>query len=212
RAAAPRRGAHGSRPAAAGRGRHAALARLRGRRRPGDRPALGLARAARLPRGVPAGLGHAGRRARRRDRRAHAARPHGGQGAVRGGLRVPAPACVDAHPAGRRRAGAARMTGTARTHAGHVSHASREAWKGNPMADLPDVDLEVLTAIASGTHHDPHTVLGPHLLDGPWAVVRTLRPLADEVVVTTADDEVTATHQGAGVWAAVVPAPEGADG
>ena len=47
------------------------------------------------------------------------------------------------------------------------------------MADLPDVDLELLTAIASGTHHDPHTVLGPHLLDGPWAVVRALRPLAD---------------------------------
>ncbi|MFC8943694.1 hypothetical protein ACFT1B_37030, partial [Streptomyces griseoincarnatus] len=43
------------------------------------------------------------------------------------------------------------------------------------MADLPDVDLEVLTAIASGSHHDPHHVLGPHPLDGPWAVVRTLR-------------------------------------
>ncbi|MFI8526804.1 1,4-alpha-glucan branching protein GlgB [Promicromonospora sukumoe] len=84
------------------------------------------------------------------------------------------------------------------------------------MADLPDVDLEVLTAVASGTHHDPHTVLGPHLLDGPWTVVRALRPLADEVVVVVASAdggaEVEATHQGAGVWAAVVPAAEEPDG
>ena len=67
-----------------------------------------------------------------------------------------------------------------------VSHVTSVAWKGEPMADLPSVDLEVLTAVASGTHHDPHTVLGPHLLDGPSAVVRALRPLADEVTVTIA--------------------------
>ena len=98
----------------------------------------------------------------------------------------------------------------------HVSHATYLAWKGEPMADLPHVDLEVLTAVASGTHHDPHTVLGPHLMDGPWSVVRALRPLADEVVMTTSgregDTDVAATHQGAGVWAAVVPAVEDPDG
>lgn len=74
------------------------------------------------------------------------------------------------------------------------------------MADLPAVDLETLTAIAQGAHFDPHAVLGPHLLDGPFAVVRTLRPLADEVVVVTPDGEHPAEHEGAGVWAAVVPA------
>ena len=79
----------------------------------------------------------------------------------------------------------------------------------------PPVDPEVLTAVAQGTTHDPHAVLGPHLLDadgGAWAVVRVLRPLADEVVVLTDDGEHPATHDAAGVWAAVVPAPTGDDG
>ncbi|GAB4084792.1 1,4-alpha-glucan branching protein GlgB [Myceligenerans cantabricum] len=77
------------------------------------------------------------------------------------------------------------------------------------MADLPPADLEALTAVAQGSHVDPHAVLGPHPLDddGPFAVVRTLRPLADEVAVVTDDGEQPCEHQGAGVWAAVVPAP-----
>ncbi|MEU2202212.1 1,4-alpha-glucan branching protein GlgB [Isoptericola sp. NPDC019482] len=76
----------------------------------------------------------------------------------------------------------------------------------------PPVDPEVLTALAQGTLHDPHAVLGPHLLDDDpphdraWAVVRVLRPLADEVTVVTADDEHPARHVAAGVWEAVVPA------
>ncbi|GAA1875828.1 1,4-alpha-glucan branching protein GlgB [Myceligenerans crystallogenes] len=80
------------------------------------------------------------------------------------------------------------------------------------MADLPPVDLEALTAVAQGTHHDPHSVLGPHPLDGdsPFSVVRALRPLAEEVTVVTADGEYPCEHQGAGVWAAVVPPPGGA--
>ncbi|MCA5893776.1 1,4-alpha-glucan branching protein GlgB [Isoptericola sp. NEAU-Y5] len=81
----------------------------------------------------------------------------------------------------------------------------------------PPVDPEVLTAIAQGTTHDPHAVLGPHLLDdGSWAVVRVLRPLADEVVViTTGTDgavEHAASHDAAGVWSAVVPALDDDDG
>lgn len=77
----------------------------------------------------------------------------------------------------------------------------------------PAVDAEVLTAVAQGTTHDPHAVLGPHLLaadpDGRtgWAVVRVLRPLADEVVVITSDGEHPAEHRAAGVFEAVIPAP-----
>ncbi len=79
----------------------------------------------------------------------------------------------------------------------------------------PAVDHGTLHAVADGTTHDPHAVLGPHLLSttGPdgtiawqWAVVRVLRPLADEVVVITADGETPAAHVAAGVWEAVVPA------
>ncbi|WP_402466466.1 1,4-alpha-glucan branching protein GlgB [Isoptericola aurantiacus] len=80
----------------------------------------------------------------------------------------------------------------------------------------PAVDPEVLTAVAQGTSHDPHSVLGSHLVpsrDGAFAVVRVLRPLADEVAVVTDDGtEHPATHEYAGVWAAVVPAPVDDDG
>ncbi|MCL1871603.1 MAG: 1,4-alpha-glucan branching protein GlgB [Promicromonosporaceae bacterium] len=81
----------------------------------------------------------------------------------------------------------------------------------------PAVDPAAFTAVAQGHTHDPHSVLGPHLLaphpDGSaWAVVRTLRPLADEVVVVTADGEHQARHEAAGVWEAVVPCPVDADG
>ncbi|GAB2472925.1 1,4-alpha-glucan branching protein GlgB [Xylanimonas ulmi] len=79
-----------------------------------------------------------------------------------------------------------------------------------PLA--PSVDPAVFTAVAQGHTHDPHAVLGAHLMaigpDGAaWAVVRALRPLADEVVVVTGDGEYSAHHEAAGVWEAVVPAP-----
>src|SRR5690606_4588632 len=66
-----------------------------------------------------------------------------------------------------------------------------------------------------------HAVLGPHLLpadEGPYAVVRVLRPLADEVVVLTGDPdgpgvtEHPTVHEAAGVWSVVVPAPVDDDG
>ncbi|WP_418276302.1 1,4-alpha-glucan branching protein GlgB [Isoptericola jiangsuensis] len=85
----------------------------------------------------------------------------------------------------------------------------------------PAADPELLTAVARGTSHDPHAVLGPHLLaadddDGSFAVVRVLRPLADEVTVLTDGPDgplaVPATHDAAGIWSAVVGAPVDADG
>jgi 1,4-alpha-glucan branching enzyme len=84
----------------------------------------------------------------------------------------------------------------------------------------PTVDPEVLTAVARGTTHDPHAILGPHLLPpdghGSSAVVRVLRPLADEVAVLVDGPggpvETTAVHDAAGVWSAVVPAPVDDDG
>ncbi|MEG3614205.1 1,4-alpha-glucan branching protein GlgB [Isoptericola haloaureus] len=90
------------------------------------------------------------------------------------------------------------------------------------MTSVPSaVDPELLTAVARGTTHDPHAVLGAHLLpvdgDSPSAaVVRVLRPLADEVVVVAGgpdgDVEQPATHEAGGVWSAVVPALTDDDG
>ncbi len=70
---------------------------------------------------------------------------------------------------------------------------------------------EALAAVAQGRAFDPHAVLGAHL-DGSWATIRLLRPLADQVVVITADGEYPATHEQDGIWVAVVPAPTTGEG
>ena len=66
------------------------------------------------------------------------------------------------------------------------------------MAPLP-VNSDELASIAAGRHHNPHTVLGPHAHDGQVSI-RVLRPLADEVVVITAQGEHLAEHEHEGVW------------
>ena len=55
-----------------------------------------------------------------------------------------------------------------------------------------------LRAVAHGTSHAPHSVLGPHVGESS-VTIRTLRPLADAVVVVTADQEVAATHEQDGI-------------
>src|SRR5690554_3616609 len=78
-----------------------------------------------------------------------------------------------------------------------------------------------LAAVVSGTHHNPHAVLGPHPRPGPGTpegpdsttagdpsatsgsvTVRVMRPLADAVVVRTRDGDVAAEHVHDGVWVA----------
>lgn len=66
------------------------------------------------------------------------------------------------------------------------------------------VDPDTLHAVAAGTHHEPHAVLGPHRTPN-GVVVRTLRPLADSVVVVTATGRTPAEHEMDGIWTAVLP-------
>ena len=66
------------------------------------------------------------------------------------------------------------------------------------------VDLDTLRTVAAGAYYDPHTVLGPHVGDGT-VTVRTLRPLADSVVVVTPDARVAAWHEVDGIWCALLP-------
>ncbi|UZN04481.1 1,4-alpha-glucan branching protein GlgB [Cellulomonas sp. S1-8] len=66
------------------------------------------------------------------------------------------------------------------------------------------VDLDTLRAVAAGAYYDPHAVLGPHVGDGT-VTVRTLRPLADRVVVVTADASFEAQHEVDGIWYALLP-------
>src|SRR5690554_1866794 len=66
------------------------------------------------------------------------------------------------------------------------------------------VDHSVLHAVATGTHHQPHDVLGGHV--GEHGVtIRTLRPLADEVVLVTATGRQSFDHEYEGVWVTTLP-------
>lgn len=69
------------------------------------------------------------------------------------------------------------------------------------------VDEVVLERIANGQHHDPHSVLGPHLFEGN-VTVRTLRPLASSVKVITSQGKYAAKHEAHGVWVCVIPGSE----
>ena len=81
-----------------------------------------------------------------------------------------------------------------------------------PAADTSPVTVDpgTLHAVASGTHHDPHAVLGAHLTPS-GLVVRTLHPLADAVVVVTATGSTPAEHEQDGIWVAVLPETEVVD-
>jgi 1,4-alpha-glucan branching enzyme len=68
-------------------------------------------------------------------------------------------------------------------------------------SDLPDPGL--LDAVAAGSHHDPHAVLGAHrTADGGW-VLRTRRPLAASVTARLADGtQADFAHLRSGIWEA----------
>lgn len=64
-------------------------------------------------------------------------------------------------------------------------------------------DDGLLDAVAAGTHHDPHAVLGIHPAeDGTWRI-RTRRPLATAVIANFPDgNAVRFEHLRAGIWEA----------
>ncbi len=72
------------------------------------------------------------------------------------------------------------------------------------------VDTDTLRAVASGTFHDPHSVLGAHPSASGLAV-RTLRPMADAVTIVTAGGSTPAVHEQDGIWVALLPDREVVD-
>jgi len=76
--------------------------------------------------------------------------------------------------------------GTDRTTGAAVEPTDTEPAAARPpsMTDLPTADLERLV---TGTHHDPHALLGAHP-DGDWTIVRVLRPDARAVTVLVGDE------------------------
>ncbi len=70
---------------------------------------------------------------------------------------------------------------------------------------LRPVDHHDLERLGGGAHPVPHAVLGAHPHDG-GVTVRTLRPLADEVLVRLPDgSRHPLLHESHGVWAGVLP-------
>lgn len=67
------------------------------------------------------------------------------------------------------------------------------------------VDADSLDRLIEGRHHDPHSILGPHLADH-GVTIRVLRPMATSVVVIDSDGTRTPLeHEYRGVWVGVLP-------
>ena len=68
-----------------------------------------------------------------------------------------------------------------------------------PDASPRDVSVLDLDRLVDGWHHDPHSILGPHLDDGV-VTIRVLRPGADSVTVVTPDARLPLAHEHRGAW------------
>ncbi|AAT89101.1 glycogen-branching enzyme [Leifsonia xyli subsp. xyli] len=83
-------------------------------------------------------------------------------------------------------------------------------------AALPGIDDAVLHAVATGSYHDPHSVLGQHQVAAagiadPVTVIRTLRPLAEAVfAVLPTGAYLELAHLAHGIWQGVDIAGPGA--
>ena len=78
-----------------------------------------------------------------------------------------------------------------------------------PEKDLAPVPVDpwILADVAYARYHDPHEVLGAHVGEN-GVTIRTVRHLADDVVVVTKDGTHPATHEQDGVWVALLPGQE----
>ncbi len=69
------------------------------------------------------------------------------------------------------------------------------------------VTRQDLERVVSGSHHDPHSVLGAHL-DGAVLTVRTLRPQATIASLVIGEDKHEMTHEHGGIFAVALARPE----
>ena len=69
--------------------------------------------------------------------------------------------------------------------------------------ELPILDHDLLDKVSNGRHHDPHSVLGMHPIEGGW-VIRALRPLATSVHAILGKTKVELTHSFNGIFEGTV--------
>src|SRR6478609_7216533 len=81
--------------------------------------------------------------------------------------------------------------------------------EGAAAVDLPVLDEGLLLAVATGSYHDPHAVLGQHQVNAPGVadpvtVIRVLRPLATEVfAILSTGAHLELAHLSHGIWQGV---------
>ena len=71
------------------------------------------------------------------------------------------------------------------------------------MTAVRPVSPSDLDRIVDGWHHDPHSILGPHLHDG-GVTIRVLRPHASGVSVIVDGEHIDMVHEWRGVWLSVL--------
>ncbi len=69
--------------------------------------------------------------------------------------------------------------------------------------ELPPLDNNLLDAVSNACHHDPHSVLGVHPIEGGW-VIRALRPLATSVTAIVGKSKVQLSHSFNGIFEGTV--------
>src|SRR3954447_7552580 len=90
---------------------------------------------------------------------------------------------------------------------GCMDSSERNATQSTPVrpeSKAVPVEGGQLERLVSGTHHDPHQILGPHLGHGA-ATLRALRPFASSVTAIYEDQRVELQHEYEGVWVGVLP-------
>ncbi|MEY4019186.1 MAG: hypothetical protein RLZZ590_486, partial [Actinomycetota bacterium] len=76
---------------------------------------------------------------------------------------------------------------------------------------LPEISSDFLWQVTSGSHHDPHSLLGAHPHEKGW-VIRTLRPMAKSVTAVFLDaPAVGLEHLENGLWQGFVMAKKSPD-
>ncbi|MDP1877440.1 MAG: 1,4-alpha-glucan branching protein GlgB [Actinomycetota bacterium] len=70
-----------------------------------------------------------------------------------------------------------------------------------PDTTAREVSVLDLDRLVDGWHHDPHSILGPHL-DAGVVTVRVLRPNAEGITLVTPDGRIPLEHEHRDVWVA----------
>ncbi|MFF2524841.1 1,4-alpha-glucan branching enzyme [Streptomyces liangshanensis] len=120
---------------------------------------------------------------------------------------VPAPATGEEAQAGTKKAKKARKAKetTVSKRPEQAPTPAKPSPTPSPTPAVPPLHPTDRERLLSGSHHDPHGLLGAHPLSGGGIAVRTLRPYAHAVTVVTDDARIPLDDDGDGFFSGVLP-------